>query len=162
MATSFADRVEALHAAGLDPRYDDVLLFEDTARSRPVFEHAGPAYDYQGQRWLDHPDHAHIVSTDPSAPPLFCGSDRTTCVGLPARREDVAELTRQVNHLTVAVRALVERSVPVLAHCLDEYTEHLLRDEDTYDRAARAAGVEELHEALEALAELVTEARYPL
>lgn len=87
--TSLSERIAHLHTMGLDARYDDVIGFGDLSGTavgeadRAAFLAAGPAYDYQAQRWMDHPDHAHMAQVG-DLPLLFCGSDITTCVGLPA------------------------------------------------------------------------------
>jgi hypothetical protein len=71
-----------LHAAGLDSRYDDLLLPRDAEGADAMAMARGSHYDYRAQTWRDGHDHAHIVTNDDTAPLLFCGADVMTCVGL--------------------------------------------------------------------------------
>lgn len=76
---TLTEAISRMHAAGLDARYDDVLLACDADAKDAQILAGVDHFDYKLQRWFDGSDHAHMISNDDTAPLLFCGADVVTC-----------------------------------------------------------------------------------
>lgn len=84
--SELARRIDALHAAGLDSRYDDVILFASADATDAAAMREGCHFDYIAQTFVDGHDHAHYCTgaANASLPLLFCGADTVSCLGISA------------------------------------------------------------------------------